>query len=107
MEKTQLESARQGIVTKEMKEAALAEGVSPEFIRDGLVAGNIIICHNIKHGNGRPLAVGKGSAPRSTPISAVRPTIWISPRNWKRPGSLSNTVPTPSWIFPPADLWTK
>ncbi|WP_243370922.1 phosphomethylpyrimidine synthase ThiC [Geotalea sp. SG265] len=60
MEKTQLESARQGTITKEMKEAAFAESVSPEFIRDGIAAGSIIICHNIKHGNGRPLAVGKG-----------------------------------------------
>ncbi|ABQ28002.1 phosphomethylpyrimidine synthase ThiC [Geotalea uraniireducens] len=60
MTKTQLDYARQGTITKEMKEAALAEGVSPEFIRDGLVAGNIIICHNIKHAGGRPLAVGRG-----------------------------------------------
>jgi phosphomethylpyrimidine synthase len=60
MTKTQLENARQGIITKEMKEAALAEGVPPEFIRDGLVAGTIIICHNVKHAGGRPLAVGKG-----------------------------------------------
>jgi phosphomethylpyrimidine synthase len=60
MATTQLEYARQGIITDKMKEAALAEGVSPEFIREGLAAGTIIICHNIKHGNGRPLAVGKG-----------------------------------------------
>lgn len=57
---TQLEQARKGIVTGEMKEAALAEGVSPEFIRDGIADGTIVICHNIKHANGRPLAVGKG-----------------------------------------------
>lgn len=57
---TQLEYARQGVITDKMKEAALSEGVSPEFIRDGISAGNIIICHNVKHHNGRPLAVGKG-----------------------------------------------
>jgi phosphomethylpyrimidine synthase len=60
MSKTQLEYARGGIITDKMKEAALAEGVSPEFIRDGIAAGNIIICHNVKHTNGRPLAVGRG-----------------------------------------------
>ncbi|MBT0653756.1 phosphomethylpyrimidine synthase ThiC [Geomobilimonas luticola] len=60
MLKTQLDYARKGIITDKMKEAALAEGVSPEFIRDGINAGTIIICHNVKHGNGRPLAVGKG-----------------------------------------------
>ena len=57
---TQLESARQGIITEKMRTAALAEGVEPEFIRAGIAAGNIIICHNNKHLNGTPLAVGKG-----------------------------------------------
>jgi phosphomethylpyrimidine synthase len=57
---TQLESARQGIITEKMRTAALAEGVEPEFIRAGIAAGNIIICHNNKHANGTPLAVGKG-----------------------------------------------
>jgi phosphomethylpyrimidine synthase len=57
---TQLEYARKGTITDKMREAALAEGVSPEFIRDGIAAGNIIICHNIKHLNSPPLAVGRG-----------------------------------------------
>ena len=57
---TQLEYARQGIITEEMKSAAKAEGVAAEFIRAGIAAGNIVICHNRKRSNGRPLAVGKG-----------------------------------------------
>jgi phosphomethylpyrimidine synthase len=57
---TQLDHARQGTITDKMRAAAATEGVSPEFIRDGIAAGNIIICHNIKHGNGVPLPVGKG-----------------------------------------------
>ncbi|HET6419218.1 MAG TPA: phosphomethylpyrimidine synthase ThiC [Geobacteraceae bacterium] len=57
---TQLEYARQGIVTDKMIEAAAAEGVTAEFIRDGIAAGNIVICHNNRHAGGRPLAVGKG-----------------------------------------------
>jgi phosphomethylpyrimidine synthase len=57
---TQLEYARKGIITEKMQQAALAEGVEPEFIRAGIAAGNTIICHNNKHGNGKPLAVGKG-----------------------------------------------
>ncbi len=57
---TQLDYARQGIITDKMKAAALAEGVTPEFIRDGIAQGNIIICHNLKHLNGTPLPVGKG-----------------------------------------------
>jgi len=57
---TQLDQSRKGIITAEMKAAAHAEGVSPEFLRDGIAAGTIVICHNIKHTNGRPLAVGQG-----------------------------------------------
>ena len=57
---TQLEYARKGIITEKMQQAALTEGVEPEFIRAGIAAGNIIICHNNKHLNGTPLAVGKG-----------------------------------------------
>jgi phosphomethylpyrimidine synthase len=57
---TQLECARKGTITDKMQEAAQAEDVSPEFIRDGIAAGNIIICHNIKHLNSPPLAVGRG-----------------------------------------------
>jgi len=57
---TQLEYARNGIITEKMQIAAEAEGVSAEFIRDGIAAGNIVICHNNKHTNGTPLAVGTG-----------------------------------------------
>ena len=57
---TQLEYARRGLITEKMQHAAAAEGVSPEFIRDGIAAGTIVICHNVKHANGTPLAVGAG-----------------------------------------------
>lgn len=57
---TQLEYARRGLITEKMQSAAEAEGVTPEFIRDGIAAGNIVICHNNKHANGTPLAVGAG-----------------------------------------------
>ena len=60
MNKTQLDFARSGIITDKMKEVALGEGVTPEFIRSGIADGNIIICHNIRRTGGRPLAVGKG-----------------------------------------------
>jgi len=60
MHMTQLEYARRGLITEKMQIVAAAEGVTPEFIRDGIAAGNIVICHNIKHTNGTPLAVGAG-----------------------------------------------
>ena len=57
---TQLEYARRGVITEKMQIAAEAEGVTPDFIRDGIAAGNIVICHNNKHTNGTPLGVGAG-----------------------------------------------
>ncbi|MGA3280742.1 MAG: phosphomethylpyrimidine synthase ThiC [Smithella sp.] len=57
---TQLEKARKGLITKEMKIAARAERVAPEYIRQGLVDGTIVICRNVNHGAIKPLAIGKG-----------------------------------------------
>jgi phosphomethylpyrimidine synthase len=57
---TQLEFARQGIITDKMKQAAATEGIDPETLRQRLAAGTAIICQNIRHTNGTPLAVGKG-----------------------------------------------
>ncbi len=57
---TQLEAARQGIVTKEMKIAAKEEGVSEEFLREGIAEGTIVIPANIYHTSLHPYAIGKG-----------------------------------------------
>ncbi len=57
---TQLEKARKGQITEEMKIAAKVENVAPEYIRDGLVEGNIVICRNTKHKTIKPLAIGLG-----------------------------------------------
>lgn len=57
---TQLEKARKGLITQEMKIAARAEKVAPEYIRQGLVDGTIVICRNIKHIAIKPLAIGLG-----------------------------------------------
>jgi len=59
-EMTQLEKARKGLITEEMKICAVHEGVEPEFIRQGLVDGVIVICRNINHTAIKPLAIGKG-----------------------------------------------
>ncbi|MBI2355379.1 MAG: phosphomethylpyrimidine synthase ThiC [Deltaproteobacteria bacterium] len=57
---TQLEFARRGVITEKMQHAAAAEGVAPEFIRDGMAAGTIVVCHNVRHVGGTPLPVGTG-----------------------------------------------
>ena len=57
---TQLEKARKGLVTEEMKICAAEEGVEPEYIRQGMVDGFIVVCRNVNHTTIKPLAIGKG-----------------------------------------------
>jgi phosphomethylpyrimidine synthase len=57
---TQLEMARQGKISEEMKLCAEKEGVAPEFIRQGIKDGNIVVIRNNRHTDIIPLAVGKG-----------------------------------------------
>jgi phosphomethylpyrimidine synthase len=60
MEMTQLEEARNGRITEEMKICAEQERVSPEFIRKGVAEGNIVVVRNNRHTAISPLAIGKG-----------------------------------------------
>jgi thiamine biosynthesis protein ThiC len=46
---TQLEAARKGVITPEMIRVAVRENVSPEFIRDGVARGTIVIPANVRH----------------------------------------------------------
>ena len=57
---TQLEQARNGKITEEMKIAAKLENVTPEYIRNGIAAGTIVICRNNTHTSIKPLAIGLG-----------------------------------------------
>ena len=57
---TQLENARKGIITNEMKQAALREGVDTNYIRSAIAEGTVIITKNKNHKSIEPLAIGKG-----------------------------------------------
>jgi phosphomethylpyrimidine synthase len=57
---TELEQARGGVITEQVKAAAAAEGISPETLRAAVAAGTAVICRNNRRSGGRPLAVGKG-----------------------------------------------
>ncbi|HEY50623.1 MAG TPA: phosphomethylpyrimidine synthase ThiC [Dehalococcoidia bacterium] len=57
---TQLESARKGVVTPEMKAVAEAEGLDAEFIREGIAGGRIVVPANINHGKLIPCGIGQG-----------------------------------------------
>lgn len=57
---TQLESARKGIISPQMKMVAEAEGLEAEFIREGIAKGTIVIPANINHAGLVPCGIGQG-----------------------------------------------
>ncbi|PID74136.1 MAG: phosphomethylpyrimidine synthase [Desulfobacterales bacterium] len=57
---TQMELARNGMISDIVKTAAEDAGLAPELLRDRIADGTAIVCHNRMRKNGRPLAVGKG-----------------------------------------------
>jgi phosphomethylpyrimidine synthase len=81
---TQLESARQGIITAEMRRVALRECVTPEFIRDEVARGRLVIPANVRHlagSGGRPIE--SDGAARSHPDVAVgHPGARTDARYW-------------------------
>jgi phosphomethylpyrimidine synthase len=57
---TQRQAALAGRITPEMAQAAQAEGLAPEFIRDGLAKGTLVLPANPGHQGLKPAAIGKG-----------------------------------------------
>ncbi len=59
-ELTQMEMARQGLISEEVRQAAQTEKIAPELLRDRVGRGTAVICRNRRHTHGTPLAVGEG-----------------------------------------------
>ena len=57
---TQILEARKGNITPEMEAVARAEGVSPDYVVEGVAQGTIVITRNRKHSSITPLGIGKG-----------------------------------------------
>ncbi len=57
---TQIDFARKGIISDEVLYVAGKEGLDPEFIRQGVARGEIIILASRKRGHNNPVGVGKG-----------------------------------------------
>ena len=55
---TKLEKARKGIISEEMKICAAEEGVEPDYIRQCVAEGTIVIVRNVNHTEIKPLAIG-------------------------------------------------
>jgi len=82
---TQLETARKGIITPEMTRVAQRECVTPEFIRDEVARGRLVIPANVRHlaGSGgiSPTSGDNGHASQANPQSAIR-----NPQSTGHPG---------------------
>ncbi len=59
---TQLQAARQGIITPEMIRVAQREGATPGFIREEVARGRLVVPANVRH-----LAGSAGQAPQMRP----------------------------------------
>jgi len=57
---TQLELAKQGIISPQMEAVAQCEGVEAESIRQGVAGGTIVIPANTNHANLVPCGIGQG-----------------------------------------------
>ncbi len=59
MSKTQVELAREGVVSERVKRVALDEGLSPEEVRDKVALGQAVVLGNVVR-NPRTIGIGKG-----------------------------------------------
>ncbi|CEP66256.1 Thiamine biosynthesis protein ThiC [Moorella glycerini] len=57
---TLLNSALEGIITPAMEQVAAQEGVTPEFVRQGIAEGTIVVPHNMLRRNRVPVGIGTG-----------------------------------------------
>jgi phosphomethylpyrimidine synthase len=55
---TQMWYARRGIITEEMRFAALRESVTPELVRDEIARGRAILPNNMRHPESEPMLIG-------------------------------------------------
>jgi phosphomethylpyrimidine synthase len=75
---TQLESARKGLVTPEMRRVARRECVAPETIRDQVARGRVVIPANVRHlaGSGGEAPAERNAVERDYPDDSVGP--WVN-----------------------------
>ena len=84
---TQYESARNGLITPEMRRVAQRESATPEFIRDEVAAGRLVIPANVRHlaGSGGQAPTPPNGHSRDYPDAAVGHTgarpdgqLWVN-----------------------------
>jgi phosphomethylpyrimidine synthase len=56
---TRIELAKKGIITEEMREVAMSEGIKPEILAFDIAEGVTVISKNTIH-NIKPIGIGRG-----------------------------------------------
>jgi len=79
---TQLESARRGLVTPEMRRVAVRENVTPGFVRDEVARGRLVIPANVRHLAGSGGAAPGGCAPSHDEAGVGHPGARADVRYW-------------------------
>jgi phosphomethylpyrimidine synthase len=79
---TQLESARQGTITPEMRRVALREGVAAETICDEVARGRLVIPANVRHLAGSGGETPSGPTPRHSDTVLGHPGATGDARLW-------------------------
>jgi len=57
---TQVESARKGVITDQMRRVCADEGVGEDALRELICSGRAVVLANTQHANVKPLGVGEG-----------------------------------------------
>ena len=81
---TQMEAARRGVITEEMKAVASEEKLGVEALRDLVARGLVVIPANKNHRSLGPAVSARGLKPRSMSTLASPRTAAISKRSWRR-----------------------
>ena len=97
---TQMEAAKKGILTPEMKAVAEKEYMDPEKLRQLVALGQIAIPANINHKSLNPEGIGKGLRTKSTSTWASPGTPTTTRRRWTRSAWLWTLELRPSWTCP-------
>ncbi len=102
---TQLESARLGIITPQMKRVAEREPhLTPAQVRDEVAAGRMIIPANTVHLGYQldPMAIGRASKTKINANMGASPVSSSTAEEVDKLKWAEKWGPTPSWTFPPA-----
>jgi phosphomethylpyrimidine synthase len=95
---TQLEAARRGLITNAMRRVAARENVTPEFVRDEVARGRLVIPANVRHlaGSGGHAAHQGGDLPLETmpaghPGAAAAARYWVNQTIAQRAAELDDS----------------